>query len=1173
MNVRLVAYRKATSDATYTTGYNLDLQEEPNVSINYKFSELSDPSVRKGSYSQTFKLPFTDNNNQFFQEWYNVNLETLVFSAREAFDVVLYVGTIPQFEGLLHLKAVYKKAGYYEVVILSSIAHLFTNIGEKRLKDVFIQANGSYTDEYNHTYDYTTSTNNVLYNSWTNTLQNTAGTTLSDGTVAKIVYPMSINIPGFYYDVTWDSDGFWEDGTFLRLTQDVIDDLISQGMVTPTSLWSKSVSFGQFKPAIQIRELFQKIIAQAGMSYTSTFIDSTYFRKIYMTLGGFSGTPSAVTVRNEDAPSGAFTVGHDVEQLNFTAWLPEWDGSYEVILPYWQSIKANIGTDATCMYYNDFDGLWDDVGGGLYYFHKADVSMTELYIRHYIELENIGGVNYGGIPSPFVTLNYKVVGYDPSTNSALGTISTGVRSIQLTNTNFNGFVNYTLDISEMPPNTHAYVMFKPGQIGRATDASATARFFKKAITPVGCAGVLSSVTLLAIWGHFTQGAYGAVIDVPANVDPEITQKEFLKDIIQRFNLVILTNPDDDTNLLIEPYNDFIASGVLKNWTDKLDVSKEMVVKDTSEIQKKTIHFTDQEDDDLYNNSIRENFPQANVYGNIKIQEHNNEFALGELKNEPLFAPYINSVVFKGPDESDGTMLNMVVQYEFTSDASLIDLKEGWIVKPTKPKLFWYNGTPTEIKRDGYDASINLHTPTASTINAFKLYDFPVCTPFDITPGDGSNPDNEYTLTPDNKSLYWNANPPLYGSQLVYNYTNSYGSWFKNSLFGLYWRAFIDNIYNKDARIMECYMNLNEVDIFQFSFADEIFIKDSYWRILEITNYQVGAKASTKVKLIKSLDTLSTNTGCDYVLGEINGNNVSAGYYVWCPENDPDCVPVIGNPQTGLYVQPDCCTANGGLVAWNETANASSGLYPCLANAGSLPLIKQSAMSSISLINPNQLKSVISRMMTKDIPFVKGDDNTQFGTKILPYSSNDIVIKYKSPTTNTPQFKGESHRLTLSGYTVGNTRGYAYLGGDRLNPAFIIPPNVNVIIRVKGTATVVGGTSSTYTVGVTEAFAYYTAFQRSDAVTQLGTAGGEQDFTLRPSGLSSSCTLNIAISSDFKIQFGLDDSQTDTKRIWNLSVELDINEIENMTTAFDTEFAYYQNLDLIQLQNYDALIWN
>jgi hypothetical protein len=780
-------------------------------------------------------------------------------------------------------------------------------------------------------------------------------------------------------------------------------------------------------------------------------------------------------------------------------------------------------------------------------------------------------------PGTFLTLSYKVTGLDPSDGSLTGWNSGSQNYVIELNSSgdFNGSVNFTIDISEMPPNTYAYVSFKPGTFGRKGSGTVAAKFFDLSITPYGCPGVTSSVSMLSNWNNYTQGAYGDVVDVPGNVDPEITQKEFLKDIIQRFNLVFLTNPDDDTNLLIEPYNDFIASGVLKNWTDKLDVSKEIVVKDTTEIQKKTIHFTDQEDDDLYNNSIRENFPQANVYGNIKIQEHNNEFALGELKNEPLFAPYINSVVFRGPDESEGTLINMTVQYEFSTDASLVDLKDGWKVTPTKPKLFWYNGTPTEIKLLWNDSSnsIYLHRPSASTVTAYEFDKFPVCSPFDITPGDGSNPDNEYTLTPDNKSLYWNANPPLYGSQPVFNYTNSYGSWFKNSLFGLYWRAFIDNIYNKDARIMECYMNLNEVDIFQFSFADEIFIKDSYWRILEITNYQVGAKASTKVKLIKSLDTLSTNTGCDYVLGEIDGNNVVAGYYVWCPENDPDCVPVIGNPQTGLYVQPDCCTANGGLVAWNETANASSGLYPCLANAGSFPLIKQSAMSGIALINPNQLKSVISRMMTKDIPFVKGDDNTKFGTKILPYSSNDIVIKYKSPITNTPQFKGESHRLTLSGYTVGNTRGYAYLGGDRLNPALIMPPNVNVIIRVKGTATVVGGKSSTYTVGVTEAFAYYTAFQCSDAVTQLGTAGGEQDFTLRPSGLSSSCTLNIEINSDLQLEFGLDDSQTDTKRIWNLSVELDINEIENMTTAFDAEFAYYENLTLIQLQNYDALIWN
>ena len=69
MNIRLVAYRKATSTATSDTAYNLDLQEAPNVSLNFQFSDIKKPESRKGSYSQTFKLPFTDNNNEFFQNW------------------------------------------------------------------------------------------------------------------------------------------------------------------------------------------------------------------------------------------------------------------------------------------------------------------------------------------------------------------------------------------------------------------------------------------------------------------------------------------------------------------------------------------------------------------------------------------------------------------------------------------------------------------------------------------------------------------------------------------------------------------------------------------------------------------------------------------------------------------------------------------------------------------------------------------------------------------------------------------------------------------------------------------------------------------------------------------------------------------------------------------------
>jgi len=50
--------------------------------------------------------------------------------------------------------------------------------------------------------------------------------------------------------------------------------------------------------------------------------------------------------------------------------------------------------------------------------------------------------------------------------------------------------------------------------------------------------------------------------------------------------------------------------------------------------------------------------------------------------------------------------------------------------------------------------------------------------------------------------------------------------------------------------MVAYFKLNIGDITQFTFADKIFIRDSYWRILEISGYVMGADDTTQVTLIK-----------------------------------------------------------------------------------------------------------------------------------------------------------------------------------------------------------------------------------------------------------------------------------------------------------------------------------
>ena len=681
------------------------------------------------------------------------------------------------------------------------------------------------------------------------------------------------------------------------------------------------------------------------------------------------------------------------------------------------------------------------------------------------------------------------------------------------------------------------------------------------------------------WTGYSTNIYGSTVDVPACIDPEITQRAFLKDIIQRFNLVVLTNPDDDTNLIIEPYNDFIASGELKHWSDKVDLDKEVIIKDTTQLQKKIINLTDQEDSDLWNKAIKEKAPDQNVYGHLRIDNFNNNHATGELKNASIFSPYINDKIYQNANSQDETILpNFTVQYEFTYEESGNEVKNP--IKKTKPKLFYYSGVVTTVKDvNGDTATYNLHSPnpTSESISTLTFTTYPVCSPFDIT----TTVAGIANLGPGNKSLYWNATVPAAPNLDVFNEDGLMGNWFNNTLYGLYWKPYLDNIYSTEARIMECYLNLDEVDIFNFSFADEIFIKDSYWRILNIHNYQVGAKASTKVTLIKSLDIRENCNGCDYVLGATaSGNNMlstgggmNAGFLLWCPDDDPSCSPDVTSPDyLGTYTSPECCVCNGGWVQWNATAQASNNLYPCWAIAGSIPHILSNKDGVRNFFSNTQAKTIIHNLMgPQNRPFVIGSDNNKYSTPIFPLYSDDSVIKYKNKLKTIPSIQGESHRMVLIGYTIANTRAYAYQGGDQFGKDFIVPPNTNVVLKVKGVSTVIGGSSSTYPLGSTEAFAYHTAFKTiNDTSTQIGTAGGVQDWSIKE--VSTTCTLYIDISGGV-LRFGLDDSQTDTKRIWTLTADIDVNIIDNMLLEYGGNWALFQNGRRIQLQNGDFLLWN
>ena len=1156
MNVRLVAYRNATSSATVESSYELDLQEAPSVSLNYQFSDIKEPQTRKASYSQTFKLPFTDNNNDFFQNWFNVNLATLVFSTRQKFKATLFIGAMPQFEGFIQLKAVYQKAKLYEVVLMSNTADLFTVIGEQRLRDCLKLDNGNYSNELDHVY---TQANIIAsWNGGVDDFDNTSGTSLRDSSagVQKVMYPMSITKPNFYYD----PDDITTGGYNKYLAMDS-DDINGIGTADASEY---IVPINQFRPAIQLKTLLDLIIGKAGFSYTSTFIDSAYFGKLFMTLGGFLGEGGLPLTNSTAQPGGIMRVG------NNGTW-----GEYEITNDVGDAIDpdtimatvpANTVSGSDCI--TDPQNIWNE---SLNYFTKEFEGMSSVQVKHNLKLQNMD--NYD--QSQSILLKVWLQKFDTDTNTPVPdsvfpdsetstTINTSTSTWDYENT-----LEHSLSLESMGIGESAQILMTLENI-RAIGSGGAETITYGASANISCANLESKV--LIEWIPFNEGAYSGTVNMPFCIDENIQQKDFLLDIIQRFNLLVISDPDNPSNLIIEPYNDYLAQSEIKSWTGKLDTSKEIIVKDTTAIQKKTIKLTDLEDNDLVNKELKESYPEVNVYGHYEGIENTNDFAVGELKNTPLFSPYINNKVWRNQDTQINTYLtNMAVQYEYTFRGV-----EGGFENPlteTNPKLFYYNGTATTVLNGSSETvTYNMHNQALSDgdIDVYDFTTYPVCTPFDITPSS-----NVYTLTSANKSLYWNTAPPIVGQLNVFNYSDETGSWFNNTLYGLYWREYLESIYNDCARIMEGYLYLNEVDIFNFKFNDEIFIKDSYWRILNISNYEVGGNTSTKVTLLKVVETDSSCSDCDYVVGtDSSGSNLFNGFlYYWCPDNDPSCTPdVSGLPYTGILAPVSCCDSVGG---WSLTfVTLADGLFPCLLTDSPLPLRLKSLFNIRSILDQGQVKSILSgKIGGLDRPLVIGNDNTKFSQAILPYHGDDMVIKYKTKKKGTPHLRGEMHRIVVSGFTEGDTRGYAYPQGTNNTRQFFIPYNSNMLIRVNGIATVIGGDSSTYTVGTTEGFSYYTAFKNvNGTVTQLSTAGGQQEFSIREGANPTTCTLYITTSSG-TLQFGLDDSQTDTKRIWSLTVDLSVQRLHNIAIPFGDNSAIWQNSQNIQFENLDLMIWN
>lgn len=327
--------------------------------------------------------------------------------------------------------------------------------------------------------------------------------------------------------------------------------------------------------------------------------------------------------------------------------------------------------------------------------------------------------------------------------------------------------------------------------------------------------------------------------------PDFTQAQFLQDVINMFNCAIVQDGLIDTKIKIVPMVNYLGSGLIDDWSDYLSYDKDIVIRSAAEYLKAKLTFTYSPGGDYYSKYFVDSAKRT--YGNYEV--------IG-------YTP--------SPNDSPNQFANGSQEIKLNTQSTPCAI---------------FPGTSIPVPRF-IDAEGNYISPGVRALYLADTLYPPHSLPVRIM--------GHYNKTlPDatDKDLNWAPETPLHPitANPVYN------------LFNVYWRDYLNELYSPQARIMEAYFSLKLGDVLAFDFSNKYFINDSYWRVLKISDYKIGASELTKVVLIKILN--ADLSECELEIDR----SLPDGSYTWTFQGEPapgnlTCCNKIGGVWDALQVK-------------------------------------------------------------------------------------------------------------------------------------------------------------------------------------------------------------------------------------------------------------------------------
>ena len=693
-NQQLIAYPQSTTlPVSFPSGeVVLDLFKDEPIPLVLNVDDFTNVAEADASYSKSFDIPGTKNNNIFFNNIFNVTASS-DFDTHKKTKIIVKENTLNTFEGYMQLNDISIKDDIvtYNITIYSEAVNLKESIGNKIFRDLDLS-------ELDNAF-----TSNNIENSWTGILD--------------LFNPLPAN-------------------SFAGTTGATTTDVLKYPMVNWTNISMGSnnhISFGYlvdyFRPWVNALYLLQNIFRDAGYTFTSTFLNSTTFNKLFVDFN--YDNSQAVADEYIDTDDIIGTYGTSGAIVNATTVSGGNAALYDLVTD-----KITINQNGSIV----------EFFGNLYFI--SDIDDIEITLHH-------TNTSYpANVPS----------GYVLHSGQTYSVISAGFQSITL--------------------NSGEQCWLQIRGIG-------------------GSVSIDTSTNNSWIDWHVSNDSNTNLNDILLGFRGDTSQWDFFKGFIDMFKLVILVDENNPTNLLIEPYADWVGAGNELDWTNKIDKDEFLYTPIDGLARDISFNFTE----------------DANAWETVALN-HPNKWLWGYN-----FASGIE-IIDKDNDEVEITPFSdTLVDDIMGGNTAMPRIVDNSAINGGYALHYWENNI-----RLLYDNGVHTFNSVTYTLGGFS----------NETDRLLFSAVNDYPITSTSKSLRFNTIAEPYDNNVLLN-----------NLYNTYWAQYIDELYNKDTRIIKVEAFLTADDITKLNFNDTILIKSTRYRIYKI-EYRAGAMSKLELITIRNL---------------------------------------------------------------------------------------------------------------------------------------------------------------------------------------------------------------------------------------------------------------------------------------------------------------------------------